>query len=384
MPVLFCSFNGLSKIGTIRYYSTCAVTIVTLNIKGNGSFFKSEIIICAMAKKPTIYEIAKKVGVSTATVSRVLNDSPRVSDKTKKRILKAMREMNYAPRLTARKLASSKVELLGVVVPSFTTPFFNEVLKGIKDEIGRTDLDMMIYNTGSDAHQKGLKEFFGRGIADALIIISIDIPESIHKQLQATEVQTVMVNAAHPEHSYFQVDDYKGGYIAAEHLVNQGYKSIGIISAAEQSAVTKERTRGFQDYLSEHNIEVKDEHFVRGSISKHAGFSEESGFEAIQKFYKRGTFPEAIFCLNDTLAVGARYALSGLGINVPEEVAVMGYDNIKMSKYLDLTTMDQNMYTIGVKAIKQITKLIGAADSPLVQQVADPVLVKRGSTEKPS
>ncbi len=337
-----------------------------------------------MAKKPTIYEIAKKVGVSTATVSRVLNESSRVSDKTKKRVLKAMREMNYAPRLTARKLASSKPELIGVIVPSFTTPYFNEVLKGIKDEISRTDLDMMIYNTGSDNPKSGLKEFFARGIADALIVLSIDLPEKINKQLLATEVRTVLVNATHPDHSYFQVNDYRGGQLAAEHLVAQGYKSIGIISAAEESTMSIERTKGFRDYLNEKDIKVKEQHFVRGSISKHAGFSEESGFEAIYKFEKQGDFPEAIFCLNDTLAVGAMYALSRLGMKVPEDISIMGYDNIKLSKYLDLTTIDQKMYTIGLNAIKQMTKLIDEIDAPVVQEVTDPVLVKRGSTEKPS
>lgn len=337
-----------------------------------------------MAKKTTIYEIAKKVGVSTATVSRVLNDSPRVSDKTKKRILKAMREMNYAPRLTARKLASSKPELIGVIVPSFTTPYFNEVLKGIKDEISRTDLDMMIYNTGSDNPRLGLKEFFSRGIADALIILSIDLPEKINKQLQATDVRTVLVNTTHPGHSYFQVDDYRGGQLAAEHLVAQGYESIGIISAAEESTMAIERTKGFKDYLNEKGIEVKEKHYVSGSVSKHAGFSEESGFEAIHKFEEQDDFPEAIFCLNDTLAVGAMYALSRLGMKVPDDVAMMGYDNIKLSKYLDLTTIDQKMYTIGVNAIKQMTKLIEETDGKVVQEVSDPILVKRGSTEKPS
>lgn len=335
-----------------------------------------------MAKKPTIYEIAKKVGVSTATVSRVLNDSPRVSDKTKKRILKAMREMNYAPRLTARKLASSKPELVGVIVPSFTTPYFNEVLKGIKDEISRTNLDMMIYNTGSDNPQSGLREFFSRGIADALIVLSIDLPEKINKQLLATEVRTVLVNATHPDHSYFQVNDYRGGQLAAEHLVTQGYDSIGVISAAEESTMSKERTKGFEDFLQEKGIKVKKKHFVRGSISKHAGFSEEAGFEAINKFNEQGDFPDAIFCLNDTLAVGALYALSRLGMAVPNDIAVMGYDNIKLSKYLDLTTVDQKMYSIGVNATKQMTKLIDEIDAPLVQEVSDPVLVKRGSTEK--
>ncbi|MGM0547190.1 MAG: LacI family DNA-binding transcriptional regulator [Bacteroidota bacterium] len=337
-----------------------------------------------MAEKTTIYEIAKKVGVSTATVSRVLNDSPRVSDNTKKRILKAMREMNYAPRLTARKLASSKPELIGVIVPSFTTPYFNEVLKGIKDEISRTDLDMMIYNTGSDNPDSGLREFFSRGIADALIVLSIDLPDKINKQLQATDVRTVLVNTTHPDYSYFQVNDYRGGQLAAEHLATQGYDSIGIISAAEESTMAIERTGGFVDYLNENGIKVKDEHFVRGSISKHAGFSEEAGFEAIHKFHEQGDYPEAIFCLNDTLAVGAIYALSRLGMKVPDDIAVMGYDNIKLSKYLDLTTIDQKMYTIGVNAIKQMTRLIDESDAPVVQEVTDPVLVKRGSTEKPT
>jgi LacI family transcriptional regulator len=337
-----------------------------------------------MAKKPTIYEIAEKVGVSTATVSRVLNDSPRVSDKTKKRILKAMREMNYAPRLTARKLASSKPELIGVIVPSFTTPYFNEVLKGIKDEISRTDLDMMIYNTGSDNPESGLREFFSRGIADALIVLSIDLPDKINKQLLATEVRTVLVNTTHTDHSYFQVNDYRGGQMAAEHLVTQGYRSMGIISAAEESQMAIERTGGFVDYLNEKGIEIKDKHFVSGSVSKHAGFSEEAGFEAIHKFKEQGDYPEAIFCLNDTLAVGAMYALSRMGMKVPEDVAVMGYDNIKLSKYLDLTTIDQKMYSIGVNAIKQMTRLIDEIDASIVQEVSDPVLVKRGSTEKPS
>jgi LacI family transcriptional regulator len=337
-----------------------------------------------MAKKPTIYEIAKKVGVSTATVSRVLNDSPHVSDKTKKRILKAMREMNYAPRLTARKLASSKAELLAVVVPSFTTPYYNEVLKGIKDEIAETDLDIMIYNTGSSDPQKGLTDFFDRGIADALIVLSIDIPQRIHEQMQAIGTHAVLVKTTHPEYSYYQVDDYRGGRMAAEHLIEQGFRSMGIISAAEDSEPAQERSRGFMDYLAEHNLEVKDEHFVRGSVSKHDGFSEEAGFEAVHQFESNGNYPEAIFCLNDTLATGALYALSRLGIRVPEDLAVMGYDNIKMSKYLDLTTVDQKMYSIGVKAIHQMNNLIGADSRPIDQQVSDPELVVRGSTKKVS
>jgi LacI family transcriptional regulator len=118
-----------------------------------------------MDKRATIYEVSDQAGVSTATVSRVLNDSPNVSDKTKEKVLEVIDELNFSPQLTAQKLATRKPLLLAVVVPTFTTPYFNEVLKGIKDEIGNIDLDMIMYNTGSQNREERLERFFKRGMA---------------------------------------------------------------------------------------------------------------------------------------------------------------------------------------------------------------------------
>jgi len=335
-----------------------------------------------MTKKATIREVANHVGVSVATVSRVLNDSPHVSDDTKEKILEAMEELNYAPRITARKLASGSPQMLAVVVPSFTTPYFNEVLKGIKDEIGKTDIDMMMYNTGSRNPEAGMRQFFNRGMADAVIILSIGVSDDIHKKLQATNTTTVLVNTSRPEYNYLQVDDYKGGYLAGEHLAKQGFKKVGIISAAQDPIPAVDRRRGFTDAVGEYGLEVDDAFLARGDTEKHGGFSEEAGFEAIKKFDARNEFPEAIFCLNDTLAIGAMYALSRLGKKVPEDIAVMGYDNIKLSKYHDLTTIDQNMYTIGVDAIKRMVELNEGRGESLQQKTLDPKLVERGSTRK--
>lgn len=335
-----------------------------------------------MPKKATIREVAKEVGVSVATVSRVINESPHVADETKRKVLDVMEKMNYAPQITARKLASGKTQILAVVVPSFTTPFFNEVLKGIKDEIANTDLDMMMYNTGSRNPEAGMKRFFDRGMADAVIIMSIGVPDKVHKQLQAMQTKTVLVNTARPEYNYFQVNDYHGGYLAGEHLAKQGFKDIGVISAATDPVPAVDRRRGFTDALQEHGVEVNEAFSVKGVTKKHGGFSEEGGFEAIEKFEKQGRFPEAIFCLSDSLAIGAIYALSRLGKKVPEDIAIVGYDNIKLSKYHELTTIDQKMYDIGTQAIVRLTELINGTDKKLLQQKIEPVLVERGSSKK--
>ena len=335
-----------------------------------------------MTKKATIREVASRVGVSVATVSRVLNESPHVSEDTKKKVLKAMEELNYAPQITARKLASGKVQMMAVVVPSFTTPYFNEVLKGIKDEITKTDLDLVMYNTGSRNPEAGMKQFFDRGMADAVIILSIGVPDKVHKKLQATNTKTVLVNSSRKEYNYFQVNDYHGGYLAGKHLAKQGFEEIGIISAATDPVPAVDRRRGFLDALREYDLKVSDEFFVKGETKKHGGFSEEAGFEAIEKFKKNNRFPEAIFCLNDSMAIGAIYALSRLGKKVPEDIAIMGYDNIKLSKYHDLTTVDQKMYDIGTQAIKRLMELIHGTDEKLQQKTIDPVLVERGSTVK--
>jgi LacI family transcriptional regulator len=333
-----------------------------------------------MDKRATIYEVADQAGVSTATVSRVLNDSPNVSDKTKKKVLEVIDELDFSPQLTAQKLATSKPLLLAVVVPSFTTPYYNEVLKGIKDEIGSIDLDMILYNTGSQNREERLERFFNRGMADAFIILSINIEEKIHRQLQATKTPVVLINTTHTAYNYYDINEYRGGQLAGRHLAQQGFDTIGMISSYRDTPHSSERKRGFIDALEQEGITINEDYFVKGESTKHLGFTEESGFEAVQKFEELGSFPEAIFCMSDTQAIGAIYALSKLGMQVPDDIAVMGYDNIKLSKYLDLTTVDQKMHTLGVDATRRLATLLEHYDEPLHKTTIDPILVDRGST----
>ncbi|MBK98227.1 MAG: LacI family transcriptional regulator [Balneola sp.] len=334
-----------------------------------------------MNKKVTIYDVAKMADVAISTVSRVLNGSLNVSDKTKLRVQEAIETLNFRPQVNARKLASKEPQMLAVAVPSFTTPFFNEVLKGVKDELKKTDLDIILYNTGSKNPEKAVTNFFDRGSADAVILISIDVSDSLHKQLQSSGIPTVLVNSQHNDYNYFMLNDYQGGFMAGEHLMHSGYERIGMISTPVKTRTSNEREKGFKDAFKKHNKDLKKEYFITGDTSKHAGFTEEAGFEAINKYSNMNDFPEAIFCLNDSMALGALHAISRLGLRVPRDVAIIGYDNIKLSKYLDLTTIDQQMHTIGTQAISRLLAIIKNKDTQLFQTMINPILIPRGSTK---
>ena len=334
-----------------------------------------------MNKKVTIYEVARRAGVAISTVSRVLNGSQNVSEDTKVKVNDVIKELNFRPQVNARKLASKEPQMLAIAVPSFTTPFFNEVLKGVKDEISKMDLDIILYNTGSKNPEEAVHNFFDRGTADALILLSIDVTDKIHEVLQATQTPVVLVNSAHESYNYFMLNDYKGGYMSGEHLVKNGFQNIGMISTVTKNKSSSERERGFIDALKNYKMNVDESLFITGDSEKHGGFTEEAGFEAINKYAEMGKFPDAIFCANDTQALGAIHAINKLGMSVPKDIALMGYDNIKFSKYMDLTTVNQKMYSTGVKATSRLAEIIRNPDQDLVQTTIDPELIERGSTQ---
>ena len=334
-------------------------------------------------KKITIYQVASRAGVAISTVSRVINNSPNVSQKTKDKVNEAIKTLNFRPQVSARKLASREPQMLAIAVPSFTTPYYTEVLKGVKDEIKEMDLDIVIYNTGSKNPTEGVENFFDRGTADAVITISIEITENVHHLLQSSEIPIILIGSSHPEYNYFELNNRKGGFLAGEHLIKQGYQRLGMIKPVAKTKSSTEREIGFREALKEFKMPVIEKFFVTGQSEKHAGYTEEAGFEAIYEYDKLGDFPDAIFCSNDTQAIGAYHALSKLGMKIPEDIGIMGYDNIKFTKYLDLTTIDQKMYSVGVKGTKRLAEIIKRNPTDKIQEIIDPVLIARNSTRNP-
>ncbi len=336
-----------------------------------------------MAKKQTIYDVARVANVAISTVSRVLNGSPYVSEETKKRVQKAIDELDFRPQVNARKLARREAQIIAVALPTFTTPFFNEVLKGVKDRLKDTDLDFIIYNTGSANPEETLKTFLDRGIPDALLILSINIDDEISKRLKSAGIPVVLVGAKHDDFNYLFWNNYKGGYLAGEHLIKQGYKKIGMVRSHSRSLVADQRERGFRDVLETYNLPLDDNFFVKGITRKHSGYSEEAGYEAVQIMKERGGFPEAIFCTNDAQAIGVIHALHEEKLRIPEDIGVMGYDNIKTAHYLGLSTVDQKMYDVGMMAIERLTTMIKEKDPSIIQKEIEPKLVVRNSTRRP-
>lgn len=334
-------------------------------------------------KKITIYQVASRAGVAISTVSRVINNSPNVSPKTKDKVNEAIKSLNFRPQVSARKLASREPQMLAIAVPSFTTPYYTEVLKGVKDEIQEMDLDIVIYNTGSKNPTEGVENFFDRGTADAVITISIEITENVHHQLQSSEIPIILIGSSHPEYNYFELNNRKGGFLAGEHLIKQGYQRLGMIKPVLKTKPSTERELGFREALKEFKMPVIEKLFVTGQSEKHAGFTEEAGFEAIYEYDKLDDFPDAIFCANDTQAIGAYHALSKLGMKIPDDIGIMGYDNIKFTKYLDLTTIDQKMYSVGVMGTKRLAEIIKRGPGDKVQKIIDPILMARNSTRNP-
>lgn len=333
-----------------------------------------------MGKKITIYEVAKEAGVAISTVSRVLNDSPYVSDETKLKVQGAIEKLDFHPQVNARMLAKRQPQIIAVAVPTFTTPFFNEVLKGVKDEISKLDLDFIIYNTGSDDPEENFKRFIDRGIPDGLVIFSIEINDEINKRLKDYDIPIILVGADHPDYDYFYWDNYKGGFLAGEHLAKKGLKKIGMIRSHSRSKVSDQREKGFRAALEKYNVTLDDKYLVTGITRKHAGFSEEAGFEAIKILKERDAIPEALFCSNDAQAIGAIYALKEIGKSVPEDVAIVGYDNIKIAHFLGITTIDQAMYDVGTRSIQRLAERYKNKEIPLKQSIIDPTLIERNST----
>ncbi|MDG5767185.1 LacI family DNA-binding transcriptional regulator [Balneolales bacterium ANBcel1] len=335
-----------------------------------------------MAKKQTIYDVARAANVAISTVSRVLNGSPYVSKATKDRVQKAIEELDFRPQVNARKLARREPQVIAVALPTFTTPFFNEVLKGIKDQLKHTDLDFIIYNTGSENSEQSFKTFLDRGIPDALLIFSINIEDSIAKRLNTAEIPVVLVGSRHSDFNYIYWNNYKGGYMAGEHLIREGYKKIGMVRSHSKSPVADSREKGFREVLLEHNLPLDENFFVKGITRKHSGYSEEAGYESVQIMEDRGGLPEAIFCTNDAQAIGVMHALRERSMRIPEDVAVMGYDNIKMAKYVGLSTIDQKMYDVGIQSINRLIDMIKKKDNSIKQSEIDPELVIRQSTRR--
>lgn len=331
--------------------------------------------------KVTIYDVANRAGVAISTVSRVLNNSTDVSEPTRVRVRKAIEELEFRPDRTAKSLAQKAAKSFAVAIPTFTMPFHTELLKGIRFRLRTHDIDLLLCDLGSTSPHQTLMNFLGRGAVDGLLLVGVPVEERIAQELRSLHAPVVLIGTRNPNFDSFYWDDRAGGRSAVEHLLELGHSRIAIIKSHSPSLVQDERIEGAREALRNTGRAAELDIVVSGQTEKHAGFSEESGYEAMALVLQEHPDVTAVFAMSDVQAIGAWKAVRDAGKRVPEDIAVIGYDDIKSSYYIGLSTVDQRMHWVGEEATELLLKRMdGQSQDEPVSRLIVPELVARDST----
>ncbi len=332
--------------------------------------------------KITIYEVAARANVAISTVSRVLNNSSDVSEKTRARVLRAVEELQYRPDRTARKLAQQRLSTLAVALPTYTTPFHNELLKGIRAclQERELDVDLLLCDLGWRTPVRSLLGFLQRGAVDGLLIAGMQMDETVARELASLRAPVVLIGSQWPSFDSYVWDDVAGSREAVQHLLGRGHRRIGMIRAFTQSEIQNERVLGYRLALEQAGVPFDAALVVHGDTIKHAGFSEEAGYEAMGRLLAIEPRITAVFASSDVQAIGAWKAAYDAGLRVPDDVAFVGYDDIKTSHYLGLSSVDQSIQQIGRSATERLLSSLGMPDGiPVHEQIVPKLRIRRSS-----
>jgi len=333
--------------------------------------------------KVTIYDVAEAAGVAISTVSRVLNESPEVSDATRARVQAAIDALRFKPDRLAKQLAKPGATTLAVALPSATSLFYVEILKGVKDTLSKDDIDLLLADLGSTSPVQTLHRFLDRGAVDGLLLAALPVDRKLADALQRMRAPVVLIGTHHPDFDSLTWDDVAGATAAVEHLIELGHRRIGMIAAHPWSYTAEVRLSGYRAALESAGLPFDPKLITPGDTLKHAGFSEEAGGEAMRKLLSLPDPPTAVFASADVQAYGAWAAARDAGLVVPRDLSIVGYDDLKLSRYLGLTTVAQRMQEMGRLAVERLlTKMRQDTDGDMIHTIT-PELIVRNSTAPP-
>lgn len=314
----------------------------------------------------------------------MFNDHPRVSEDTRRRVFDVAEQLGYEPHASARSLARQNTQLISAVVPMMTSYFFMEVLRGLQDRLDESAYDLLVYASRTlDKVDGPLARAIQRGRADGLLLVSTPLDDERAARLQAARRPVVLVDSFHPDFDSVSVDNRKGGCEATRHLIQLGHERIGLLLPNLESVPAAERYAGYQDALREAGIPL-DEHLVHASDDRvQHGYARWAGYQAMQRLLACPDRPRAVFAAADVLALGALRAVREAGLRVPEDVALVGFDDIATSAYVGLTTLRQPMYEMGKLAIEKLLRRLADPDMPPSHTIFAPRLVVRDSSGAP-
>ncbi|WP_047154189.1 LacI family DNA-binding transcriptional regulator [Aneurinibacillus tyrosinisolvens] len=329
--------------------------------------------------KLTIHDIAKEAGVSATTVSKVINNKGRISEKTKNKIMQIIEEFQYQPNVLASALKGKSTYTIALLIPDAANPIYAQYLKHIEEYGQELGFSVVMCSTGGDPKKEAKHiTLLRQKHVDGFIIASIFKNEPVLKQLIEEEFPIVLISLQRPELPVGSVtgDDYLGGYIATEHLLSLGHRKIGII--AEEATISgTERIKGYKKALENAGIKV-DENLV---ITINEPTIEGAEVKA-KELLNSGQRPTAIFGCNDILAIGTMLAAKGLGIGIPDELSIIGFDNTVMCKIVEpqLSSVAIPIHEMGKQAMELLAQRIQKKDNMKQRISLLPELVIRQST----
>lgn len=329
----------------------------------------------------SLEEVARRAGVSTATVSRVLNDLDVVKSSTKARVLRAIRELNYHPNLHARTLAGGKSRTIGLIVSNLENPFFFDIYRSLEAEAHRSGYEVVAANTGYSPAQlvRSVRLMIGRRVAGLAAIVS-EMDRALIRELVEAGIPAVFYDVGTPGRniSNIRFNYRKGIERIVDYLRDLGHTRLAFIGHHSALGPTSERERAFVEAVSRHAGEAKWM-CVADQDGLHGGRS------AAREILSSGFRPTAIICVNDFMAVGALRELRECGFRIPQDVSLTGFDNITLSEYCDppLTTVHVPRDVVGRLAFEILKPQPSATGKQGREVVLDPELVLRDSTGPP-
>ena len=329
----------------------------------------------------TIYEVSELAKVSLATVSRVMNGNTRVSEKTRNRVLAAMKELDYRPNTIAQSLASNRSNCIGLLVSEIHGPFFGQMMSGVETEL-RAAGKHVIITTGhseEDKEKDGIEFLISRN-CDAIILHVEAVSDEYLLELSKGKTPIYLISR-HVEElpdKCISLDNELGGYIATQLLIEMGHSNIAYLAGPQYKADAIARLQGHKRALSENNIAIDEK------LIFEAEFKEKGGIEGLRHFLQEKLEFSALVCANDEMASGAMTYAREHDLQMPKDLSVVGFDNVVFAPHLypKLTTVENPVNKMGAMAAKLVLKDVYQQDQHDIQQLFEPSLILRDSAAK--
>jgi LacI family transcriptional regulator len=331
-----------------------------------------------MMPDATIYDVAEEAGVSISTVSRVLNAPEDVKEATRARVLAAIDQLNFVPRAEATARARKGTRRIGVLAPFFTYPSFVQRLRGVSDALADSPYEMVIYNVESDVRRDGhLAALPITRRIDGLIVMALPFDSRAAQRLVTHELEVVLIEFTHPLFSSVEIDDRSGGLLVARYLVERGHRRCAFVGDSDVPVysihTSDERLEGYAQGLREAGLELPEHYISR------APHGLESARRQAHALLDLPEPPTAIFSPSDTQAMGVLKAARERGLRVPDDLAVVGFDDVEFADYVGLTTVHQPLEESGRVAVDLLLARLSDPSRP-VQRVSLPLTLVRRET----